>query len=133
MGLSRILALAVLLAATWSVSAFAAGKYALVVGNSDYQRAGKLPNASSDAELIAAKLASVGFEVDKLIDAGEDALGEALDKMARKVDGADAVALYFAGHGLQKDGVTISSLSMPSWKQKPPLNARRSACKVSST
>ena len=105
MGLSRILALAVLLAATWSGSAFAAGKYALVVGNSDYQRAGKLPNASSDAELIAAKLASVGFEVDKLIDAGEDALGEALDKMARKVDGADAVALYFAGHGLQKDGV----------------------------
>lgn len=102
-----LLALALAAALALPGVAHAAGKYALVVGNSDYQRAGKLPNASNDAELIAGKLATVGFEVDKVIDADENTLGAALDRLAAKVDGAEAVAFYFAGHGLQKDGVNF--------------------------
>lgn len=84
--------------------AVAEERYALVIGNSDYQRAGRLPNAANDAKLVAASFTAMGFEVDTLTDLTEAAMGEALDKLAAKAGGLDVAAVYFAGHGIQKDG-----------------------------
>ncbi len=90
-----------LLAATL---AHAESRFALVIGNSNYQAAGSLKNADNDAELIAANFKAVGFETQLLIDLDEEALGAALDNLAQRADSLDVVAFYYAGHAIQKDG-----------------------------
>lgn len=79
-------------------------RFALVIGNSAYSTAGFLPNATSDARLMASSLEAMGFETEVILDADEAAFGRALDLLNEKSKTADVVALYYAGHGLQKDG-----------------------------
>ena len=43
-------------------------RYALVIGNSNYDNAIQLPNPANDAELMAATLEGLGFNVFKYID-----------------------------------------------------------------
>ncbi len=79
-------------------------RYALIIGNGNYEIAGTLPNALNDAKLLENTLNALGFEVKLVLDADEEAMGEALDALERHVKSSDVVALYYAGHGLQKDG-----------------------------
>lgn len=79
-------------------------RYALVIGNSAYQSAGVLPNATNDAQLMATAFRAMGFETDVLVDVTEQQFGTAIDAIVDKYDDTDVVAFYFAGHGLQKDG-----------------------------
>ncbi len=88
-----------------TTAALAEKRFALIIGNSAYDTAGVLPNADNDAVLMEQSFRAMGFETEILIDAGEDELGAALDKLATQHDDTDVVALYFAGHGLQKDGI----------------------------
>lgn len=85
--------------------AFAEKRFALVIGNGDYQGAGDLPNARNDAQLMEAALKAVGFETELLLDLTEEKMGEALDSLAERANSLDVVALYYAGHGLQKNNV----------------------------
>lgn len=78
---------------------------ALVIGNSAYQGFGKLPNPRNDAEAIAAKFKSLGIETELLLDADRDGLAKALNDFANGAAGSDVNILYYAGHGLQVDGV----------------------------
>ena len=87
-----------------STSAIAENRFALVVGNSNYATAGTLPNAKNDAALIAQSFEAMGFETEVLIDADEDTFGAALDALATQHEDTDVIAVYFAGHGLQKNG-----------------------------
>jgi hypothetical protein len=84
--------------------ALAAGKFALIIGNGDYASAGDLPNALNDATLIEQSFKAVGFETRRLVDLGEDAMGEALDDLAKRASSLDVAAVYYAGHAIQKDG-----------------------------
>jgi hypothetical protein len=82
-------------------------RIALVVGNADYHDEQKLSNPANDAELIAASLKKVGFDVVLLTDAGQKQLERAIidfgDRLSKA--GPDATGLfYYAGHGLQVDG-----------------------------
>ena len=79
-------------------------RVALVIGNAAYETIGQLRNAGNDAALIAASLSAVGFDVTALADLSEDAMGEAIDAFTTKASTADVAAVYYAGHGLQKDG-----------------------------
>lgn len=79
-------------------------RFALVVGNSTYSHIGSLPNAVSDADLIANKFRQLNFEVELLKNQSEDDFGEALDRLAEKADSLDVIAVYYAGHGIQKNG-----------------------------
>ncbi|MFT5796911.1 MAG: hypothetical protein ACI84R_000966 [Candidatus Azotimanducaceae bacterium] len=79
-------------------------RVALVIGNSNYQTIGLLKNAGSDALLIADSLGKMGFDVAVHLDLGEDEMGQAIDNFADRTRSADVAAVYFAGHGLQKDG-----------------------------
>ncbi|NNE21841.1 MAG: hypothetical protein HKN11_04460 [Rhizobiales bacterium] len=79
-------------------------RFALVIGNSNYQQVGHLTNPRNDAVLISASLQAVGFEVETLFDLGEEAMGAALDSIAERASSLDVIAFYFAGHGLQKNG-----------------------------
>ena len=106
---ARVLAVAVLalvLLASASV-ALAAGRVALVVGNSTYTHAhiARLPNPENDAADIAAALQRLGFDVTTVQDADRASLNEALRVFTHESVGADMALVFYAGHGLEMDGV----------------------------
>ena len=85
--------------------ALAAGRVALVVGNSSYSHIARLPNPENDAADMAAALQRLGFEVTTAQDADRAALNEALRVFTRESVGADMALVFYAGHGLEMDGV----------------------------
>ena len=104
---ARVLAAAVLalvLLASASV-ALAAGRVALVVGNSTYAHIARLPNPENDAADMAAALQRLGFEVTTAQDADRASLNEALRGLHPRERGADMALVFYAGHGLEMDGV----------------------------
>jgi uncharacterized caspase-like protein len=89
-------------------SAAAEPRVALVIGNSKYT--GDLPrltNPDNDAELMAATLKKLGFQVVKVQDADLNQMKRAISDFGTKLGnaGPTAVGLFFyAGHGLQISG-----------------------------
>jgi len=79
-------------------------RIALVVGNSAYHHTTTLPNARSDAKVIAAALEGIGFAVTLLQDLGYRQMREAIRTFGREAQGASMAAVYFAGHGLEARG-----------------------------
>jgi len=80
------------------------GRVALVIGNGDYQLAGTLANPVNDAEDIAAKLRTIGFEVVDGYNLGKRDLEQKVGEFADALDGAEVGLFYYAGHGIQVDG-----------------------------
>jgi caspase domain-containing protein/YARHG domain-containing protein len=104
MRLASTMAIALLLLTPFA-PAHAETRLALVIGNSNYQHTPALPNPAHDAELMASTLASVGFDVTKVIDADQTTMKRAMVDFGRKLRTSDAVGLfYYAGHGLQVKG-----------------------------
>jgi len=78
------------------------GSYALVIGVSDYESGWPdLPNAASDANAVGDLLASLGFEVTRLINPTESQLTEALKSFVfgPGQDSNNCLVIFFAGHG----------------------------------
>jgi uncharacterized caspase-like protein len=87
--------------------ACAENRVALVIGNSDYQNAGRLPNPANDAKAITKALQETNFEVQALTDLTRLNMGRALSEFANTIaaKGKDTVVLvFYAGHGLQIEG-----------------------------
>lgn len=82
-----------------------AKRVALVVGNSDYRALPGLQNAATDARAIAATLERLNFKVHLLEDAGLDEFKSAVETIKAEARGAEAVLVYYSGHGFQLDGV----------------------------
>ncbi|MEP1423190.1 MAG: caspase family protein [Erythrobacter sp.] len=82
-----------------------ARKVALIIGNSNYEYTGQLPNAGNDATLIASAARDAGFE-DVVVgnNLGVDGFRAALREFRQKADGADVAMVYFAGHGIEGSG-----------------------------
>jgi TPR repeat protein len=78
--------------------------FALVIGNSAYPGS-ELPNPKNDARAIAKQLAGFGFNVELVIDANRKKFVDALGKFADKSVGADLTLIFYAGHGVQYNGV----------------------------
>ena len=87
------------------VVVLADGRVALVVGNSDYAHIGRLPNPDNDARDISAALRRLGFEVTTELDTDRVELTEALRAFTRQSAGADVSLVFYAGHGIEMDGV----------------------------
>ena len=83
----------------------AVGRVALVVGNSAYEHIGRLPNPTNDAADVGAALRRLGFDVTITRDAGLSALTGALRAFTRDSEGADVALVFYAGHGMEMDGV----------------------------
>ena len=107
--LRRVIVVAGLLAALGlagvSPAALAAGRVALVVGNGTYAAIGALPNPGNDAADMAAALGRLGFDVTTVRDADLAGMNESLRLFARASAGADVAVVFYAGHGLEVDGV----------------------------
>jgi uncharacterized caspase-like protein len=77
----------------------------LVIGNSAYAAIGDLSNPSRDAEAIAKALIDDGFEVARANDLTRAGFIATLNQFADAARNADWATIYFAGHGLELDGV----------------------------
>ena len=81
-------------------------RVALVIGNSKYMHASVLANPSNDARAMAATLRRVGFaEVMERYDVSREAMGQALKDFGDLAEGAEWAVVFFAGHGIEMNGV----------------------------
>src|SRR5579863_2146791 len=79
-------------------------RYALVIGNDNYQSVTPLHNARADARAVAAALKSVGFKVTLEQDVTLEKLKSALRSFKSQISGGDDAVFYFSGHGVQFEG-----------------------------
>lgn len=97
--------LALLMFAT-STAARAEKRVALVIGVSKYQRVPQLINPIHDSEAISVLFKRAGFDVvDTKFDLGISDLRRALHDFSETARGADIAVVYYAGHGMEVDGV----------------------------
>jgi uncharacterized protein (TIGR02145 family) len=80
-------------------------RLALVIGNSKYLYGNSLKNPGNDAELMERTLKSLKFEVIKKINATRKEMNEAIVDFSKRAKNADVTLFYYAGHGIQVDGV----------------------------
>lgn len=83
-----------------------AGKrVALVIGVSSYAHTETLDKPTSDAKAVAEAFSRLGFDVDLQTNVDKTAMDAALIRFSDHLAGAAVGAFYFAGHGMQVDGV----------------------------
>ncbi len=80
------------------------GRYALVVGNDAYSRS-PLLNAVNDARAMGRTLRETGFSVETVIDADYPTFDRAIDIFADRLSPGDVALFYYAGHGVQVEGL----------------------------
>jgi len=79
-------------------------RVALVIGNSSYNDS-PLRNPVNDASDIASTLETLGFSVEVAVDQSRAEIRQKLQEFGRQLDKADVGFFYYAGHGVQADGV----------------------------
>jgi hypothetical protein len=86
--------------------AFAEKRVALIIGNSSYDKVARLANPANDAALVADTLKSAGFDdVSLRRDLKIADMRRALRDFVDKSRDADVAVIYYAGHGIEVDGV----------------------------
>lgn len=83
----------------------AAKGVALVIGNSAYKYTGELPNPRNDASDMTAALRKLGFEVISGMDLDKAAMDRTIREFSTKLSGSATGLFFYAGHGLQVDGI----------------------------
>ena len=83
-------------------------RIALVIGNSEYDEIGRLPNPIHDARLMVDTLRGFGFEVIDRTNADQITMKRTIQEFGQRLSqaGPKSIGLfYYAGHGLQVKGV----------------------------
>src|SRR5262245_8013703 len=91
--------------AACSVAARAEKRVALVIGNAAYQHTASLPNPANDADDMAVALKKVGFEIIAVKNVDKRSLEKTMADFGRLAQEADAALVYYAGHGIQYQGL----------------------------
>jgi hypothetical protein len=84
-------------------SASSEKRVALVIGNSRYETA-PLRNPVNDANLVAATLREIGFDVIARTDVSLREMQLAVREFSRKIQNGSVGLFYYAGHGMQSGG-----------------------------
>ena len=84
--------------------AAASQQVALIIGNSQYLHVEALQNTRHDAEGVAGKLESIGFDVIKVLDASVDQQRNAIAVFRERLKGSDVGLFFYAGHGISING-----------------------------
>ena len=104
--LVRCVALSAFLTLIIATNAQADKRVALVLGVSNYQNVPRLANPDSDAAAISDIFKQVGFDVVELRrDLGVSEMRRTVREFAATAAGADMAVVYYAGHGIEVDGV----------------------------
>jgi hypothetical protein len=80
-------------------------RIALVIGNSIYKDKPTLKNPENDANLMAGELEKLDFRIIKRTNADKKEMTEAIMEFNQKLDSFNVALFYYAGHGIQVDGV----------------------------
>jgi hypothetical protein len=89
-----------------SQPALAEKRIALAIGNSNYQNVGHLANPANDAATLAETFRKANFDVVTLRnDLTASEMRRALREFGDKARDADVAVIYYAGHGIEVDGV----------------------------
>jgi len=80
-------------------------RLALIIGNSEYSGSSALKNPVNDANLMAITLQDLGFTVIKRTNATRAQMAQAVAEFWSKLGQFNVALFYFAGHGLQVNGV----------------------------
>lgn len=75
--------------------------YAIIIGESNYEKWNKLPGAKADVEAVEKALKEHGFTVNTLIDPTLADFNKAINDFKEKYDrlNPSRFVLYFSGHG----------------------------------
>lgn len=81
-------------------------RVALVIGVSDYNHVPRLANPRNDAREVSSRLRRFGFDVETLAEPSPTKLDidRALVRLRARVKDAEAVVVFFAGHGIELSG-----------------------------
>ena len=80
-------------------------KTALVIGNSGYRYSPQLPEPAGEARAMKAALERIGFQVELLIDGGQEQMLDAVERFEELLKRRGGTALFhYGGHGVQVDG-----------------------------
>jgi len=82
-------------------------RLALVIGNAEYVHGGSLKNPVNDAVLMYQTLQNLGFEVNLLTNAELKDMQKSAIDFTNKVKDYDVALFYYAGHGVQVNGVNF--------------------------
>jgi len=86
--------------------ALAEKRVALVIGNSTYKNVSPLPNPTNAAAAVEALLRAAGFDlVDSRQNLGNNDMRRAIREFTNQVRDADIAVVYYAGHGIEIDGI----------------------------
>jgi uncharacterized caspase-like protein len=89
--------------------ALAGKRVALIIGNSNYQNVTPLTNPANDATAITDLFRKASFDlVESRRDLKSQEMRRALRDFGDKARGADIAVIYFAGHGLEVDGINYA-------------------------
>jgi uncharacterized caspase-like protein len=89
--------------------ALAGKRVALIIGNSNYQNVAVLTNPANDAAAVTDMFRKASFDlVESRRDLKSQEMRRALRDFGDKARGADIAVIYFAGHGLEVDGVNYA-------------------------
>lgn len=98
-------------------------KIALVIGNSSYVNAPILPNASNDAADMCAMLKNLNFDVIcKLNISSKRDFKDAIYEFTGNINEKSVAFFYFAGHGLQIDGINYLIPTRAALKTKSDID-----------
>ena len=105
LSMKKLFAIMFLITVVAAIS-FSQQKYALVIGNANYTSIRKLVNPVNDATAIAAKLRSLGYQVELQTNIGNAAMGRSVNTFIQRLSGSrdNEGFFWFAGHGVQLDG-----------------------------
>jgi TPR repeat protein len=79
-------------------------RFALIIGNGNYDNVGDLPNAVSDSRLLAQTLRRSDYTVSEHFDLDKRGFEAVMREMLFEVDLGAEVLVFYAGHGVQVGG-----------------------------
>lgn len=79
-------------------------RYALIIGNAQYQSLGELKNPLNDARAMRTALERTGFHVTHLENGGRRAMKQAVREFYSHISGGGIGFFFYAGHGIEVDG-----------------------------
>ncbi len=87
-----------------AVPAWAERKVALLIGNNAYEEVEPLAKAVADAEAMAAKLQSIGYEVILATDVTRRDFNLRISQFTGYLGPGDTAFIFYAGHGIEIEG-----------------------------
>src|SRR5271170_2723783 len=79
-------------------------RFAIVIGNGDYQNVQTLRNPKNDAAAVAAKLQQIGYSVVYGHDLDRRGMNEAVETFLALIEPGSEALVYYSGHGVDLNG-----------------------------